>query len=104
MPFALQYLTRLEQTQALDKTTNPIAGMDSQSKPSFWMFDGTATGADVTAADVDAADYFLDAYAYLTAGDAIWCATNDPGGVLLLVASSTSSTVTTTLKSAQELK
>jgi hypothetical protein len=99
MAFDLKYLTRLEQTEVLDKTTNPISGMDTQSHPSFWMFNGSASGADDTITEIDDADYFLAAYGYLSVGDAIWCVGNN-GAILLAVATSAVGGVTTTLKSA----
>ena len=97
MAFDLKYLTRLEQTQVLDKTTNPVSGMDTQTHPTMWMFNATTSGASDTSAEVDDADYFLAAYGYLSVGDAIYCATTD-GAVLLSVATSAVGGVTTVLR------
>ncbi len=98
MAFDLKYLSRIEQTQFLDKTTNPIAGMDTQSHPSLWMYNGTATGGNASAAQLAAADYFLAAYGYLSVGDFILASANDPGAVMLSVATSSSAGVTTILR------
>jgi hypothetical protein len=99
MAFDFKYLGRIQQTVALDKTTNPIGGEDSVPMPQGWVYNGTATGGNASAAQLAAANYFITAYGYLNVGDYILASANDPGFVLLSVATSAVGGVTTTLRS-----
>lgn len=99
MAFDFKYLTRVETTAELDKTTNPIAGLDSVKGPQMYMYNGTATGGNASAAQLAAANYFIVAYGYLNVGDVILASANDPGFVMLSIATSAVGGVTTTLRS-----
>jgi len=99
MAFDLKYLSRIQQTTVLDKTTNPISGMDSVRGPQSYAYNGTATGGNDSAAQLAAANFFITAYGYLNVGDMIFASANDPGFVILSVATSAVGGVTTTLRS-----
>ena len=99
MAFDFKYFGRVGQSTNLDKTTNPIAGEDSVKMPQGWVYNGTATGGNASAAQLAAADYFISAYGYLSVGDYIMASANDPGFVLLSVATSAVGGVTTVLRS-----
>ena len=97
MTFALQWLTRVEQTENLDKTTNPGSGMDTVTSPQMWAYNAGAAGANDNAAAVEASGYFNGALGYLKVGDAVYVYTNDPGYHLLAVATNNGTTVTTSV-------
>ena len=99
MAFDLKYLSRVEQTAELDKTTNPIAGIDTVTGPQMWLYNGTATGGNASAAQLVAANYFITAYGYLNVGDVIFASANDPGFVIASVATSAVGGVTTITRS-----
>ena len=98
MAFDFKYLSRVEQTANLDKTLNPGACMDSVPGPQMWVYNGTATGGNASAAQLAAANYFITAYGYLNVGDCILASANDPGFVMLSVATSAVGGVTTVLR------
>jgi hypothetical protein len=95
MAYDLKYLTRVQQTPNLDKSSNPPGGLDSITGPAEWRYDARASAANDTKAAVVAADYFLSAYGYLSVGDTIYAACTD-GAHLVYVATSSSGGVTVT--------
>ena len=97
MAFDLKWLSRVEQTSFLDKTSNPIAGMDSVISPQMWVYNGGATGANDTAAAIEASGYFNSAKGYLNVGDVVYIFTNNPGFHFISVATNNGTTVTTSV-------
>ena len=99
MAYDLKFLQRVEITGNLDKLSNPTAGQQTIVSPTVWVYNALATGANNSLAQTVAADYFLGAYGYVTAGDMIYVACND-GYQILAVTASSSVTVTTSKISA----
>lgn len=95
MAFALQYLSRGEQTQQYDKTYNSATGNTTAPIPSIWYYNASATGSNDNAAAVEAANYFDGVVGYMVVGDLIYAITNDPGFHLLNVATNNGTHVTT---------
>ncbi len=93
MAYDLKFLQRVEITGNLDKLSNPAAGQQTIGSPTMWVYNALAGGANNSKAQTVAADYFLGAYGYLTAGDLVYAACSD-GYQQLVVTASSSATVT----------
>ena len=98
MPFNLTFLTRMQQTEDLDKTLNPAQGVDTVRAPQMWSYNASVTGSNDAAAVVAAADYFLGARGYLSVNDLIWTSTTGVPG-LYSVTTNTGASVAVTIRS-----
>lgn len=85
----MKYISRTEQTNNLDVTLNVKAGMDRIPGPQTWQYNATASGANNSAAEVAAANYFSpvvvdpllgSAHGIFKVGDLIYASCNDPVG------------------------
>lgn len=96
MAFSLQYFEKMGQSQQYDKTYNAATGSCGASIIQAWVYDGSASKGNASAAQVEASGYFNGASGYLSVGDIIFVETNDPATHILRVATNSSGTVTTT--------
>lgn len=95
MAFSFNYLSKISQSQDLDASYNPSTGLVGAKVPNHFSYNASATGSNESAATVNAANYFLTAYASLKPGDTIYVYSNDPQYSLRAVATSTVAGVTT---------
>jgi len=97
MAYDLKYLKRVEQTSNLDKSLNVKAGMESATAPQIWVYDGSANAGNATKANMVAADYFIDAYGYLSVYDLIWAKGTDGASILAVLTSAVGGVTTESL-------
>lgn len=94
MAFSTNYMSKVSASQTFDKSYNPSSGIVGANLPTIWLYNASATGSNEALATVTAANYFLNFYASLNVGDAIYIVANDPTAGFRRVATSTSGGVT----------
>ncbi len=77
MSFSLNYLQRVAATVDLNKISNPLEGQVTGQGPSMWLFNGSSTAANNSAAQIATSAYFDGAVGYLSQGDLVYAQCND---------------------------
>ena len=79
MAFDFRWLALCQQTQVLDPTHNSSVGVVGNPVPKSYTYNAALNGANDTTAATQAANYFINAFAFLNVGDVIYVSSNNPG-------------------------